>query len=398
MSDKETKDVVQLVEEIRMKAENYGTDSAEFKDFSEKAEKRLEKAEEKNAEIVKEMAEERKAREEMQDHYKELEVELARKSSQSGVNYKETAEYKALNAFAKGGMSNVEMEQKDLLRSDNDVQGGYLTTAEMDNAIIRKITEISPVRQVARTRSVGKKTLEMPKRDSIPTATYEGEAQAGNESNSTYGSETLTCYRLTTTVPFTMDLLLDSNFDVENEILQDVAEAFAFAEGNKFVLGDGVKKPEGFLVDQSIVANARTSESSGTITGDDLLLMTGDLKVGYNPIFGFNRQTLAYLRTLKGSDGQYLWQAGLGANVPNTIGGESYAVMQDMPAYNVADNLAVIYGDFMRGYTIIDRTGTTMIRDEYSRKKENIVELTFHRYNTGQVVLPEAFKALKIKS
>ena len=96
--------------------------------------------------------------------------------------------------------------------------------------------------------------------------------------------------------------------------------------------------------------------------------LTGELKVGYNPLFGFNRQTLAFLRTLKGTNGQYLWQASLGEGAPGTIAGLPYAVMQDMPS--IATNaLSVILGDFARGYQIIDRTGTAVIRDDYTRKK-----------------------------
>lgn len=398
MSDKEIKDDVQVVDQLREISEKFGNTSTEFQEFQSKAEGLLDASEKKNAEIVAQANEDRKSLEGLQDQYKTLEVEMARKATQSGMSYKEMPEYQALNIFASKGLDGLEMAQKALLRTDNDVQGGYLTTSEMDNALIKAITEISPVRQVSRVRSVGKKTLEMPVRKSIPTATYEGENEAGDESNSTYGTETLTCFRLTTKVRFTMDMMLDSGFDIENEVLQDVAEAFAFNEGNKFVLGDGAKKPEGFLVDPSIVAGASTSESSTTITGDDLLKLTGELKVGYNPLFGFNRQTLAHLRTLKGSDGQYLWQAGLAPNQPNTIGGESYTIMQDMPAYNVAGNLAVIYGDFLRGYTIIDRTGTTVIRDNITEADKNIIKLIFHKYNTGQVVLPEAFKALKVKA
>ena len=72
--------------------------------------------------------------------------------------------------------------------------------------------------------------------------------------------------------------------------------------------------------------------------------------------------------------------------------------MQDMPTRDASGNLPVIYGDFMRGYTIVDRTGMAVIRDDITRKKERIIELCFHKYNTGQVVLAEAFKALKIKA
>jgi HK97 family phage major capsid protein len=71
--------------------------------------------------------------------------------------------------------------------------------------------------------------------------------------------------------------------------------------------------------------------------------------------------------------------------------------MQDMPSV-AANSLSLVYADFMRGYTIIDRTGLQVIRDDVTRKKNNIIELTFHRYNHGQVVLPEAFKLLKTKA
>jgi len=398
MSDDLNKDVVQLVDQIREKTEKFGADSAEVKSLVEGHGAILEKQEAANQEIVAKMAQERKDLEDVKEQVKDLEIELARKSvAGEGADFKEAPEYKALNMFASKGVEALDMEAKALLRTDSDTAGGYLTSSEMDNEIIRLITEISPVRQVARTRTIGKKTLEMPKRTGILAATYEGETVEASDSVSAYGSETITAHALTVNVPFTYDMLLSSDFDIEAEINRDVAEAFAQAEGNKFLLGDGVRKPEGVLANASVIANARESQSSGTITGDDIILMTGDLKEGYNPIFGFNRQTLAFLRTLKGSNGQYLWNVGLGGGKPNQIAGEEYFVMQDVPSI-ATGALSVIYGDFLRGYTIIDRTGLAVVRDDVTRKKERIVELCFHKYNTGQVVLEEAFKALKIKA
>jgi len=392
-------EVKQIVDDLRVKAEKFGHDSTEFKEFSAKVEKRLEADEKKNQDLVNQIAAERKAREDLNETIGNLEKELARKSAVSGAqDYKQSEEYKALNLLVKGGRDAVSAEQKAILRTDNDTQGGYLVPTEMDNIILKKITEISPVRSVARVRTTSKKTLEIPSRKTIPTANYEGETAESDESNSTYGSETLTAYRLTVTVPFTVDMLMDSAFDIESEIAQDVAEAFAQREGNRFVLGTGAKQPEGFLTNAALVAAAVDTAGSGVIAADDLLRMTGRLKVGYDPIFGFNRSTLATLRTLKGTtNDHYLWQVGIGPNVPNTLAGDPYVVMQDMPNI-AAGNLSVVYGDFLRGYTIIDRTGMSMVRDEYTRKKNAIVELTFNRWNHGQVVQDEAFTLLKIKA
>lgn len=390
-------EAIVAVKALRETVEKFGADSAQFKSMVHATNTALEKQEKASQEFTAKLAEEIKAKEELKERIDGLELELSRKGS-TGSNYKDKPEYKALQLYAQKGLDALDAEQKATLRTDVATQGGYLTMPEMDNMIIKKITEISPVRSVARVRTVGSKTLSIPTRTSIPVATYEGETAAGGESNSTYGQETLTAYRLTVTVPYTYDQLIDSEFDMESEIMNDVAEAFAFTEGNRFVLGTGAKQPEGFLSNAAVVADARTSLNSGVISGDDVLLLAGDLKVGYNPMYAMNRQTLALLRTLKGStNDHYLWQVGLGPTQPNTLAGAPYILMQDMPSV-AANSLSLVYADFMRGYTIIDRTGLQVIRDDVTRKKNNIIELTFHRYNHGQVVLPEAFKLLKTKA
>jgi HK97 family phage major capsid protein len=403
-NEKSAQEVMEAVDKLRNTVEKHGINSPEFKQIEENVGKILENEEKKHTAYTAQIVEAEKKTLEVEDRLKVMELEMVRSAEAKNVDHKDTIEYKALNNFAKYGAiladedgKGVSAEELKTLRMDDGTSGGYLTTTEMDSQIIKTITEISPVRQVARVKSTSKKTLEIPKRTGIPTATYEGEAAEGDESQSAYGNEQLTAYRLTTTIPFTLDLLGDSEFNLESEINADVAEAFAFKEGNKFVLGTGAKQPEGFLVNAEIVAGARLTAGSGTISGDDLLLLTGDLKIGYNPMYGFNRTTLAFLRTLKGSDGQYLWQASLAPNVPNTIGGEPYMVFQDMPSI-ATGALSVIYGDFLRGYCITDRTGMVIVRDEYTQKKKAIVEITFHKWNTGQVVLSEAFKALQIKA
>ena len=113
-------------------------------------------------------------------------------------------------------------------------------------------------------------------------------------------------------------------------------------------------------------------------------------------MYAFNRRTLANIRTMKDGSGAYIWQAGnLAAGVPNTIAGSSYAILEDMPDIG-AGLFPVIYGDFFKGYLIGERSGMTVIRDEVSLKKEGKVELTFMERLDAQVVLPEAFKKIRI--
>ena len=172
----------------------------------------------------------------------------------------------------------------------------------------------------------------------------------------------------------------------------DVAEDFAQIEGAAFISGNGVKKPFGFLNDADIeVVNTGVADN---ITADSLIDITGTIKDGYNAVYTMNRKTLADIRQLKDGSGAYLWASGLAAGMPNTINGERYVSMIDMP--DIASNaLAVSYGDFRRGYYIVDRVGMTMIRDEVTLATSGKVKFVFNRRVGGKTVLPEAIKILK---
>jgi HK97 family phage major capsid protein len=356
----------------------------------------LDSYEEKNQELVTSMAAEKKAREEQAERLEAMEAELSRKGASHHEDYREAPEYKALEKFVMTGSFDTP-EEKALLRTDSDTSGGYLVTSEMDNTIVKGITEISPMRSVARVRTVGKKTLEMAIRSGIPTALYEGETEEGGSSASTYKAESLTAYRQTTTIPVTMDMLMDSSFNMDSEIMSDAMEAFAQGEGSGFIIGTGVKQPEGITANTELQTGAVTSSTSGAIDAEDFISITGELKTGYDPVYLLNRKTLANLRTKTDTNGGFLWQPGLNGPVAATINGFRYVLTPDMPDI-AAGAYSVAFGDFLRGYTIIDRTGISMVRDEYSRKKEAIVEFTINRWNTGLVTLPEAIKLLKVKA
>jgi len=356
----------------------------------------LDKQEKINQEVLAVQKKAEQAEKDLNEKIHDMELELARSTPSQEKDYREGVEYKALEAFVKYG-DLMPAEQKQLLRTDADTSGGFLAPAEMDNAITKKIEEVSNIRAIARVRTIGSKTLEVPIRNTIPAATYEGQADTGADSVSSYEKETLTPYRQTFTSPVTMDMLMDAAFAMEGEILSDGAEAFAKGEGLGFVSGTGVKEPEGFLTNLVVAAAARISETSSTLEADDLILLTGDLKTGYDPVYIFNRRTLAFLRTLKATTGVFLWQPGMNGPVANTINGFPYLIANDMPDI-ASDSLSVAFGDFRRGYTIIDRTGLSIVRDEFTLKKKAIIEFTMSRWNTGQVTLPEAIKLLKTKT
>ena len=394
MAEPTLQEVHGAIGELRQEIEKKSVDP----DKVERLNKALDDYEEKSQKIVAD-AKSAEAREvELKERLDALELDLSRGGAGNGADYRNGAEFKAMESFVRDGKSAVgKEEQKSMLRTDVATNGGVLVPSILDNEIIKGIEEVSDTRSVVRVRTVGGKTLDMPVRKGIPTATYEGEGKAAKESASSYGSEQATAWRQTFTTPITRDMLMDSAFNMETEMFSDAQLAFAVGEGRNVITGDGVKKPEGILSNAAVLANKLVTASSGLIDADTVMKIAGELKTGFNPMYAFTRQTLATLRTLKGSDGHYLWQPGMSGAVAAQLAGYNYRLMQDVPQI-AGGNYAVIFGDFFRGYTMVDRASTEVIRDDYTMSDENIVRFTFHRYNTGRVTLSDAFAVVQIKA
>ncbi|MEM9740403.1 MAG: phage major capsid protein, partial [Pseudomonadota bacterium] len=85
-----------------------------------------------------------------------------------------------------------------------------------------------------------------------------------------------------------------------------------------------------------------------------------------NGRFVMNRRTVSIIRKMKDVDGRYLWQPATGTE-PATILGYPVTEIEDMPDV-AAGNSAIAFGDFRRGYLIVDRQGSRVLRDPFSAK------------------------------
>ncbi len=325
----------------------------------------------------------------------------------SNDGYKQTDQFKAFMEFIKTGRKNMiqalpEVEMKQLMRTDVGIDGGFLVPEVLDSEIRREVFETSNIRSISRVKTMASKTINVPVRvaDSL-TATFEGETEAPAADDApTFREVAVIPFRQTVTIPMTQDMVMDAGFDLEAEVRTDVGFAFAQNEGLNHVIGDGVKKPEGFAQNATIQAAARETGTAVVLTGDDVLNLMGDIKEGYEGVFVFNRTVLRTIRTLKDGAGSFVFQPAFTGGSANSIVGAPFLLAKDMQgaATLVAGTFPVAFGDFRRGYEIFDRTGTMVIRDVYTKKGQAIIELTFHRWTTGRVVIPEAIALLKVKA
>jgi HK97 family phage major capsid protein len=188
--------------------------------------------------------------------------------------------------------------------------------------------------------------------------------------------------------------LEDSAFNLSAEIAAEATEQFAVAEGAAFVSGTGVGKPEGFMTNAGVTSV--NSGSASAITADGLLTLKHTIKTAYtrNASWALNRTTLSSVRKLKDTTNQYIWQSGLAAGKPNTIDGDPYVEVPDMPSEG-ANTYPVAYGAFSTAYALVDRIAMSMLRDPYTQATSGNIRFLFRRRLGGMVVQPEAICKLK---
>jgi HK97 family phage major capsid protein len=319
------------------------------------------------------------------------------------ASYEETevkAEEKAFTKWLRKGKEGLdEMETKALAVSD-DTSAGFLAPPEYVRELIKTVTEVSPLRNIARVRSTTLKSVQMPSRTATFSAVFVAEQGTRSETTGyTTQLEEIPTHELYALVDISEQQLEDSVFNVEAEMQEEFATQFAKAEGTAFISGNGVGKPEGILTNSNI---STTNSGSGTaLTADGLLTLVHSLKSEYGTqgSFIFNRTTLGAIRKLKDSAGQYVFQAGmmLTAGVPNTILGYPYAEMPDMP--DVAGSAKpVAFGDFSRGYMIVDRVALSVLRDPFTQATSGNVRYVARRRVGGQVILAEAIATQTISA
>lgn len=345
---------------------------------------------------------------ELKNRLEAVEVKTARPAaadSTADVEYKN-----AFNRFIrKGDDSGLQLKAHSI---GTDADGGYAVPEELDRNIAALLRDASPMRSVATNVMVG--TSDYKKLVSIHGSStgWVGETAARPATTSASLAQVAPSMGELYAFPqATQQMLDDVFFNAEQWIAQYVSEEFALAENLSFTTGDGDNQPKGFL-DYTYVTTADASRTFGqlqyTPTGaagdfaassphEALIDLVYSLKAGYRPnaVWQANALTLAEVRKMVDGNGNLIWQPGLSAGQPSTLLGYPVVENEDMPAI-AADALAMAFGDFRRGYYVVDRMGTRVLRDPYSSKP--YVGFYVTKRVGGAVVDSQAIKALKFSA
>lgn len=328
-------------------------------------------------------------------------LETVLKRPNSGFDTKSIDEsLQTFDAYCRKGFDALTDAEKKALTVSNDSTGGYLAPPEYVRELIKTVTEISPIRSIARVRSTGQRSIQVPKR----TGTFAAQwvAESGTRSETTgyqVGLEEIPAHEYYALVDISEQDLEDSVFDLEAEMQSEFSTQFAKAEGTAFVSGNAVGKPEGFMTNSDV---SEVVSGNGTaLLADGLLTLVHSIKSEYasNATFVLNRSTLSAIRKLKDTAGQYVFQAGMSlvSGVPNTILGYPYVEATDMPSVG-ANAFPVAFGDFSKAYMIVDRVALAVLRDPFTQATTGNVRYIARRRVGGQVVLPEAIVKQKVSA
>jgi len=326
---------------------------------------------------------------------------------------------KAVSTFIRKGEEGCSQKEMELIKahtkslsSGSDPAGGYAVIPEMDNQITRILYETSPMRQLAEVKQISTDQFERLQRVDLAASGWADRDASDSTAPSTtptYKKVSIKAFKQWAEPAISQDLIDDAFLDVEAELTLALATQMELTENTAFMSGNGVGQPQGILSYPAGSWNAATpntpawgtiqqvvSGNASALTYAGIVNLVYSLKDGYlsRARFLANRLTVAQMRLLVDGIGRPLWEPGMGSEPALFMG---YPIMRaaDMPTVQ-ASALALAFGDFSRGYLIVDRIGTRILRDPFTSKP--FVKFYTTKRVGGGVINFEAIKLQKIST
>jgi HK97 family phage major capsid protein len=321
----------------------------------------------------------------------------------------EKSEYaKAFDKFARTG-DTAGVEKAMDTTGNSGADGGYTIPVELDREIYSLAMSLCPMRGLANVIQVGSDNYQKLVNLHGTASGWVGETAARPATNaSQFARLTPSMGEIYANPQTTQKLLDDSFFSVEGFIADEVSQEFAKQEGPTFISGDGTNKPKGILAG-TVALTADGTRAFGSIqavkTGvaggwpasnpfDIVLDLIYTLKAAHRQGASFmtNKALLGEMRKFKDSTGNYLWQPSNQAGQPSQFAGYPIVECEDVAA-KAASSLSLIFANFKRAYTIVDRIGTRVLRDPFTNKP--YVGFYTTKRVGGMLVDSEAVKVLQ---
>lgn len=278
--------------------------------------------------------------------------------------------------------------------------GGYAVPEIIARDIEKHERKLSPVRDLVKVVPIGSSDYKELLDIGGVAAGWVGESGSRTETATSALREIVPTQGELYAYPQASEWSLDDVFfSVADWLADSVGEKFAEVEGQAVISGDGTTKPTGMTNTAPVATDDHASPlraaaayefiasaaSPDAITADSLIDLVYALNSKYRSgsTFAMNSVTAGAIRKLKDTTNQYLWAPGLANGEPASLLGFPTATWEDMADVG-ANALPVAFGNFKRGYLLVDRVGMRMTLDNvttpgfikfYTRRREGGIPL-----------------------
>lgn len=233
--------------------------------------------------------------------------------------------------------------------------GGNTVQTSFYNRLMAHLIEVSGVMSAGPTvlNTSSGEDLQVPKTTAHSTAAIVTEGSAIGPSDPTFGQATLKAYKYGILIQVSRELVDDTAVDLEGYLAMQTGRALGNAFGAHAITGTGTGQPTGIVTSAATgVTGSTVAQGAAVIgapTGDNLIDLFHSVIAPYrnssSAAWLMRDSTIAAVRKIKDSTGQYLWQPALTDGSPGTLLGKPVYTDPNVAAVGTAAK-SIIFGDF----------------------------------------------------
>jgi HK97 family phage major capsid protein len=305
---------------------------------------------------------------------------------------------------------NRQVYMKSLVEGSNP-QGGYFITPDATGRMISRIFETSQMRSIASviTTTSNEVTVGIDD-DEAGVQTGVGEVTTRTETDTAdIGEKSIPIHEISAFPTISQRMLDDAGFDIVGWHQGKVTREISRKENTWSVTGDGSQKWEGILSlpawttpgtyqRDAIEQYTSTGTSAKLDSAVDFMNLQNMVIEEYQPgsVFLMKRPTWGQVIQLQDGNGNFLLNPFMmKEGTDKTLLGSPVVLFNDMPVI-AASSLSVAYGDFNVGYTIADRFGIRVFRDEITFRPK--IGFYTTKRSGGAVTSFESYKIMVTKA
>jgi len=191
-------------------------------------------------------------------------------------------------------------------------------------------------------------SIQIPKTTSHSSAAIVTEGGTISPSDPAFGQITLGAYKYGTLIQVSRELLDDTGVDLEGYLSMQAGRALGNAFGAHAITGTGTSQPRGVVTDATLGVTGAASVV-GAPNADNLIDLFYSVIAPYRTSpatkWIMRDATVASVRKLKYTTGEYVWQPALTAGAPDTIMGKQVLTDPNVAATALAAK-SILFGDF----------------------------------------------------